>query len=127
MIPTPAEAIEEFRVTVANPNATFGRSSGAQVVFVTKRGGNDFHGSLYEYHQNDAFNANSWTHNRLGLPTAKLIDNLFGGTIGGPIIKNKTFFFFNYQGRRNASSARWRRMSEACGSRRHSVQSSRLA
>jgi len=105
VIPTPAEAVEEFRVTVANPNATFGRSSGAQVVFVTKRGANDFHGSLYEYHQNDAFNANSWTNNRLGLPTAKLIDNLFGGTVGGPIIKNKTFFFFNYQGRRNASSA----------------------
>lgn len=105
VIPTPAEAVEEFRVTVANPNATFGRSSGAQVVFVTKRGGNDFHGSLYEYHQNDAFNANSWTNNRLGLPTAKLIDNLFGGTVGGPIFKNKTFFFINYQGRRNASSA----------------------
>ncbi|HKO59640.1 MAG TPA: carboxypeptidase-like regulatory domain-containing protein, partial [Pyrinomonadaceae bacterium] len=104
VIPTPTEAIEEFRVTVANPNATFGRSAGAQVVFVTKRGGNQFHGSLYEYHQNDVFNANTWTNNRLGLPKAKLIDNLFGGTIGGPIWKEKTFFFFNYQGRRNAGA-----------------------
>ncbi|MGA9773234.1 MAG: carboxypeptidase-like regulatory domain-containing protein [Blastocatellia bacterium] len=104
VIPTPTEAIEEFRVTVANPNATFGRSAGAQVVFVTKRGGNQFHGSLYEYHQNDVFNANTWTNNRLGLPRAKLIDNLFGGTIGGPIFKEKTFFFFNYQGRRNAGA-----------------------
>ena len=104
VIPTPTEAIEEFRVTVANPNATFGRSAGAQVVFVTKRGGNQFHGSLYEYHQNDVFNANTWTNNRLGLPRAKLIDNLFGGTIGGPIWKEKTFFFFNYQGRRNAGA-----------------------
>jgi hypothetical protein len=104
VIPTPAEAIEEFRVTVANPNATFGRSAGAQVVFVTKRGGNQFHGSLYEYHQNDLFNANTWNNNRVGLPRAKLIDNLFGGTIGGPIFKEKTFFFFNYQGRRNAGA-----------------------
>ncbi|HXG94933.1 MAG TPA: carboxypeptidase regulatory-like domain-containing protein [Blastocatellia bacterium] len=105
VIPTPAEQVEEFRVTVANPNATFGRSSGAQVVFVTKRGSNSFHGSLYEYHQNDALNANSWTNNRLGLPKPKLIDNRFGGTIGGPIFKDKTFFFFNYEGRRNASAA----------------------
>lgn len=105
VIPTPTEAIEEFRVTVANPNATFGRSSGAQAVFVTKRGGNSFHGSVYEYFQNDILNANSWTNNRLGLPRAILRDNRFGGTISGPIFKDKTFFFLLYEGRRNASAS----------------------
>jgi hypothetical protein len=105
VIPTPAEAVEEFRVTVANPNASFGRSSGAQVVFVTKRGGNAFHGSAYEYHQNDNFNANSWTNNRLGLPRSILINNLFGGSVQGPIFKEKTFFFALYEGRRNVGAA----------------------
>ena len=105
VIPTPTEAIEEFRVTVANPNATFGRSSGAQAVFVTKRGGNSFHGSAYEYFQNDKLNANSWTNNRLGLPRAILRDNRFGGTVSGPIFKDKTFFFLLYEGRRNAGAS----------------------
>jgi hypothetical protein len=104
VIPTPTEAIEEFRVTVANPNATFGRSSGAQAVFVTKRGTNQFHGSAYEYLQNDALNANSWTSNRLGLPRPVLRDNRFGGTLGGPIFRDKTFFFLLYEGRRNTGA-----------------------
>ena len=105
VIPTPAEAIEEFRVAVANPNATFGRSSGAQVVFITKRGTNQFHGSLYEYHQDRYLSANSWTNNRLGLPKPFFIDNRFGGSIGGPIFKDKTFFFTLYEGRRNPGAA----------------------
>ncbi|MBI3650946.1 MAG: carboxypeptidase regulatory-like domain-containing protein [Acidobacteria bacterium] len=104
VIPTPTEAVEEFRVTVANPNATFGRSSGAQVTFVTKRGTNQFHGSAYEYLQNDKLNANSWTSNRLGLSRPVLRDNRFGGSVGGPIFKDKTFFFLLYEGRRNSGA-----------------------
>ncbi|HXG65926.1 MAG TPA: carboxypeptidase regulatory-like domain-containing protein, partial [Blastocatellia bacterium] len=100
VIPTPTESVEEFRVTVANPNATFGRSAGAQVTLVTKRGTNAFHGSVYEYHQNDNLNANSWTNNRLGIERPPLIDNRFGFSVGGPIWKEKLFFFTNYEGRR---------------------------
>jgi hypothetical protein len=105
VVPSPIEAIEEFRVTVANPTASFGRSSGAQVVLLTRRGANQFHGSLYEYHQNDNLNSNSWSNNRVGLPRPVLIDNRFGGTVSGPIFKEKTFFFFLYEGRRNRSAA----------------------
>jgi hypothetical protein len=104
VVPTPTEAVEEFRVTVANPTATFGRSSGAQVIFITKRGTNDFRGSAYEYHQDAGLNANSWTNNRLSLPKAPLVDNRFGGTVGGPLRRGRTFFFSLYEGRRNHGS-----------------------
>ncbi|MEK6322566.1 MAG: carboxypeptidase regulatory-like domain-containing protein [Acidobacteriota bacterium] len=100
VVPVPSESVEEFRVTVANPNATFGRSAGGQVALVTKRGGNAFHGSVYEYHRNDNFIANSWRNNRLGIEKPELIDNRFGFSVGGPIWKEKTFFFGNYEGRR---------------------------
>ncbi|MCI0660284.1 MAG: carboxypeptidase-like regulatory domain-containing protein [Acidobacteria bacterium] len=105
VIPTPAEAIQEFRVTVANPNATFGRSAGGQVTLVSRRGGQSFHGSLYEYHRNSALNANRWDNNRTGVPRPSFIDNTFGGSIGGPIIKDKTFFFFLYEGQRFPSQS----------------------
>ncbi|MEW6207170.1 MAG: carboxypeptidase-like regulatory domain-containing protein, partial [Acidobacteriota bacterium] len=100
VVPTPTESVEEFRVTVANPNASFGRSAGAQVVLVTKRGTGAFHGSAYEYHQNDNLNANSWTNNRLDLDRPPLVDNRFGFSVGGPIWPEKLFFFTNYEGRR---------------------------
>ncbi|MGH9942707.1 MAG: hypothetical protein ACRD9R_10180, partial [Pyrinomonadaceae bacterium] len=100
VVPIPAESVEEFRVTVANPTASFGRSGGAQVTVVTKRGGNDFHGSVYWYHQNDNLNANTWNNNRLGLLRAEAKDNRFGTSVGGPIWRDHTFFFFNYEGRR---------------------------
>ena len=104
-VPTPAESIEEFRMTVANPNVSFGRSSGAQVSFVTKRGTNSFHGSVYGYTQDENWNATSWDTNRLGLPKPPLEDNRFGGSLGGPIIKGKTFFFGLYEGRRDRGSS----------------------
>lgn len=105
VVPTPVEGIDEFRVTVANPNVTFGRSSGGQVAFVTRRGTSEFHGSLYEYYQTSALNANSWTNNQLGQPKPFLLDNRFGGTVGGPILKDRTFFFLLYEGRRNSANA----------------------
>jgi hypothetical protein len=100
VIPVPTESLDEFRVTVANPNATFGRSAGGQVTFVTKRGTNQLHGSLYEYYQGSVLNANTWDNNRIGLKRPPLVDNRFGGSVGGPIWKEKLFFFFNYEGRR---------------------------
>ncbi|RMG49471.1 MAG: hypothetical protein D6723_13760, partial [Acidobacteria bacterium] len=100
MIPVPVESIEEFRVSTTNPNATFGRSSGGQVAFVTKRGTNEVHGSVYWYHQNDNLNANRWDFNRTGIEKPELIDNRFGFSLGGPLIKDKLFLFGNYEGRR---------------------------
>src|SRR5215475_2877042 len=107
IIPVPVDTIEEFRGTSANANATFGRSAGGQLTLVTKSGSNQFHGSAYLYHQDGALSANSWTLNRLPAPSNKkpfLLDNRFGGTVGGPIFKDKTFFFLAYEGRRNPRS-----------------------
>ena len=83
-IPTPDDAVEEFRVEVANPNANFDRSTGGQVNLVARRGGNKLHGSGYEWHQNDELNANSWDNNFLKLKRPELKDNRFGGRLGGP-------------------------------------------
>lgn len=69
---------------------------------VTRSGSNNFHGSLYEYHRNDKFAANDWFNNKTGVERPKLLRNNFGGAIGGPIVKNKAFFFFNYEGFREA-------------------------
>jgi hypothetical protein len=100
MIPVPAESVEEFRVSTTNPNATFGRSAGGQVSLVTRRGGNQWHGSGYLYHQNDNLNANRWDFNRLGISRPELKDNRFGGSIGGALRRDRTFLFANYEGRR---------------------------
>lgn len=100
VIPTPLESTEEFRVTSSNPNATLNRSSGGQVALVTKHGTNSWHGSGYEYHADDAFGANSWTNDISGTAKPHQVDNRFGGTVGGPIWKDKFFFFANYEGRR---------------------------
>ena len=97
------DSIQEFRVTTANPNATQGRSSGAQVSLVTKSGTNNFHGGVYEFNRNTAFSANDFFNKQTGLPTPKLNRNVFGGTFGGPIKKDKLFFFYSYEGRRDES------------------------
>ena len=100
VIPIPIESTEEFQVATSNPNATFGRSSGGQVSLVTKRGTNAWHGSVYEYHNDDGLNANGWTNNFNKLHKPHSADNRFGTTIGGPILKDKLWFFANYEGRR---------------------------
>lgn len=99
MIPVPVESVEEFRVGVTNPNASFARSSGGQVALVGRRGSNEFHGAAYWYHQNDNLNANSWTNNRSGIPEAEAKDNRYGFRLGGPLRRNRAFFFVNYEGR----------------------------
>jgi hypothetical protein len=98
------DSLQEFRVTTTNPNADQGRSSGAQVSLITKSGTNDFHGSLYEYHRNTVTTANNWFNNKAGVERPALLRNNFGGAIGGPIRKDKIFFFANYEGFRQASS-----------------------
>ena len=101
------DAMQEFRVTTTNYNADQGRSSGAQVAIVTKSGTNSFHGSLYEYTRNTATSANDWFIKRAELSSGepnqapKLIRNIFGGSVGGPIKKDRAFFFVNYEGRRD--------------------------
>jgi len=104
-IPTGDDSVEEVRVNVSNPNATMMRASGGQVTLVGRRGGNTFHGALYEYLQNSDLNANTWDNSRAGLPKTIIHDNRFGGRLGGPIQKNKTFFFVNYEGRRFDTAA----------------------
>jgi Carboxypeptidase regulatory-like domain len=101
----PVDSIQEFRGETANPLSSEGRGSGAQVSLVTKSGTNRWHGSAYEYHRDTATEANSWFNNFSGVPRPALIRNQFGASLGGPILKNKLFFFFNYEGRRDASQA----------------------
>lgn len=106
------DTVEEFRVTTVNANSTQGRSSGAQVGFITKGGSNTFHGNLYEYHRNTVTTANDFFNNSTidastgkTIPRPKLIRNVFGGSLSGPIIKDRVFFFYNYEGRRDAKQA----------------------
>jgi Carboxypeptidase regulatory-like domain/TonB-dependent Receptor Plug Domain len=104
----PPDSVQEFRVTTANANADSGYSSGAQVALVTKSGTNSFHGSAYEYNRNTIFSANDpfLKESQLssGLPNTapKLLYNVFGVTLGGPIKKDRLFFFANYEGFRQA-------------------------
>lgn len=93
------DAIAEFRVETSNSSAEFGNVTGATVNATLKSGTNAFHGNIFEFLRNDAFDAQSWANNRAGVTTkAKLRQNVFGGTLGGPIVKNKIFFFTDYQG-----------------------------
>ncbi|HEX4485926.1 MAG TPA: carboxypeptidase-like regulatory domain-containing protein [Terriglobales bacterium] len=98
----PVDSIQEFRAETANPLAASGRGSGAQIQLVTKSGSNDWHGSLFEYHRNTITEANDFFNKEAGIERPKLLRNQFGGSIGGPILKDKLFFFFTYQGRRDA-------------------------
>ncbi|HKZ76951.1 MAG TPA: carboxypeptidase-like regulatory domain-containing protein [Pyrinomonadaceae bacterium] len=117
------DSLQEFRVTTTNPNAEQGRSSGAQVTLVTRSGSNDWHGSLFETHRNTVTTANDFFNNAAGrftsddlpvqvgqaragdarVPRPQLLRNVFGGSIGGPIKRDRAFFFFNYEGFREAS------------------------
>jgi hypothetical protein len=99
--PSP-DAIEEFNVITQNASAEFGNFQGGVVSASIKSGTNAFHGDVFEFIRNDAFNANSWSNGLQTpvLPKAKMRWNMFGGTVGGPIIKNKLFFFADYQGSR---------------------------
>ena len=106
VLPVTLDSVQEFRVTTTNSNADQGRSSGAQVSLVTKSGTNQVHGSLYEYHRNTITSANDYFLKLAQLQSdqpnkaPKLIRNIFGGSLGGPIKKDRFFFFLNYEGTR---------------------------
>lgn len=102
-IRTNPDSLQEFRVITSNATAEFGRSSGAQVALVTKSGTNDIHGNLYYWYRGSALAANEWGNNLNNIAKPFLLQHQFGGDVGGPVIKNRTFFFFNYQGQRQVS------------------------
>ncbi|HEX8148162.1 MAG TPA: TonB-dependent receptor [Pyrinomonadaceae bacterium] len=117
------DSVQEFRVTTSAPNATQGRSSGGQVSLVTKSGTNKFTGSAYWFHRNTIFTSNDWFNNAAGrfaatdpqvvsgqrragdlrVPRPKLLRNIYGGSLGGPIKQDRLFFFYSYEGRRDAA------------------------
>jgi hypothetical protein len=94
------DAIQEFNLITQNPGAEFGNFLGGILNATIKSGTNSYHGSAFEFLRNDKLNANQWSNNLTGIPKAALRYNQFGGTFGGPIIKNRLFFFVDYQGQR---------------------------
>ncbi|OLE54437.1 MAG: hypothetical protein AUG51_08190 [Acidobacteria bacterium 13_1_20CM_3_53_8] len=99
------ETIQEFKVQTSLYDATFGRAGGGNIQVVTKSGTNDFHGVAYEYFGDDAFNANNPFLKAAGARRPVLKRNIFGGTLGGPIKRDRTFFFISYQGTRERNGA----------------------
>ena len=99
----PVDSVQEFRGVTAEPLASAGQGGGGQFELVTKSGTNQFHGALVEYHRDTDTEANDWFNNNTApvTPRPPLIRNQFGGNVGGPIWKNKAFFFFDYNGRRD--------------------------
>ena len=96
LFPSP-DALEEFKVQTNGYAAEFGRSGGGIVNMVIKSGGNQFHGVLYEFLRNSQFDSNDFFSNRVGRTLASFKRNQYGFTAGGPIVKDKAFFFFNYE------------------------------
>lgn len=94
------DAVQEFRIQTSSFSPEYGRSPGAQVVISTRSGTNQFHGAMFDYVRNDAFDANDWFANHQSLRKAALRQNDFGGFLGGPLVRNKTFFFASYEGLR---------------------------
>ena len=97
------DAMQEFRIQTSTFAPEFGRTPGGQISIVTRSGTDQFHGSAFDYLRNDVLDANNWFNgytNNPPLPKAKERQNDFGGTLGGPILKSKTFFFFSYEGLR---------------------------
>jgi hypothetical protein len=94
------DALEEFRIQTSTFAPEYGRTPGAQISVVTKSGTNVFHGTAFEYFRNDKLDANDWFANAKGLARPELRQNDFGGVLGGPIKKDKLFFFGSYEGMR---------------------------
>ena len=125
---TTLDSLQEFRVVTTNSNADSGRSSGAQVSLVTKGGTNRFHGSAYEYHRPTMTVANDWFNKQAQLRAGesnrppKVIRNTFGGSLGGPIIKDRVFFFLNYEGQRTRENAQTTRIVPSMAMRQGIIQ-----
>jgi hypothetical protein len=93
-----AEAVQEVRVLTSAYAPEFGRTPGAQVSFITRSGTNEFRGAAYEYFRHDALNANDWFAKNRGLKKARLRQNNFGAVLGGPLVRDRLFFFASYEG-----------------------------
>ena len=91
------EAVQEFELKTSAPQAEFGRTMGSTVNIITRSGSNVFHGAAYEFFRNNKLDANDTFNKRAGLPRGTLRQNQFGGSVGGPIVKNKHFFFANVE------------------------------
>ena len=100
----PVDSLQEFRGTTAGDLSSNGGGGGGQFDMVTRSGTNHFHGNINEYHRDTDLEANEWFNNFEGVPRSPLIRNQFGGNVGGPIWKDKVFFFFDYNGRRDTLS-----------------------
>jgi Carboxypeptidase regulatory-like domain len=103
-LPVTLDSVQEFRVITTNANATEGLTGGAQVEMVTKSGTDNYHGSAYWYYRTTGTSANSWFNNDNTIGRPKLQRNLAGGSVGGPIKKNRLFFFLNNEDRRDATA-----------------------
>jgi hypothetical protein len=104
VLPVPLDSVQEFRVTVAGQNANQGRSSGGQVTLVTKSGTNQFHGSAYEYNRDTKFSSNTFFSNRAGIAKEQLKRNQYGASFGGPVKRDRVFFFGNFERRTDDSA-----------------------
>lgn len=100
------DALAEFRVITSNATAEYGRSSGAQVTMITKSGTNEFHGKGFYFYRTPRLNANEWENNVNNTGKRQFVQNIWGGDFGGPIIRNKTFFYGNLQMLRARESGR---------------------
>jgi len=98
------DAIAEFRILTSDYTAEYGRNGGGIISIVTKSGTNNIHGSAFEFIRNEDFDANDYFNKQQGLPRLDLKRNQFGATLGGPIIKDKAFFFLAYQGQRQVQA-----------------------
>ncbi|HYP09414.1 MAG TPA: TonB-dependent receptor, partial [Bryobacteraceae bacterium] len=94
---TNPDSIQEFRLITSNPTAENGRNSGAQVQIMTRSGSNEFHGSGFWFYRTPRLNANEWENNLNNTGKRQFVQNIYGASVGGPIIRNKTFFFYNQQ------------------------------
>ena len=108
LTPSP-EAVEEFRVQTNNSSAEFGRFTGGVINMASRSGTNAFRGSAFEYFRNKALNSNTFFGERAGLDKPPFTQNNFGGVLGGPVLKNKLFFFSSYEGYRNREGVLFRR------------------
>jgi hypothetical protein len=97
------DAVQEFKVQQTNFSAEYGFSGATVTNLLTRSGTNQFHGNLFEFLRNNKLDANNFFANRAGIALPGLHENVFGGTFGGPIFKNRTFFFFDYEGTRKSS------------------------
>jgi hypothetical protein len=100
IINPPVDSVQEFKVQQNSYDAEFGRTSGGIVNVITKSGTNEYHGLVYDFERHSFIEANNWFNNRAGIPNPSFKRHQFGANSGGPIVKNKTFFFADYEGLR---------------------------